>query len=177
MTQKERISTRITRQSQRGSGRRGHQEEPHIGALALHAVHRYGHWRWQRETVRGSVTKSECRPAGLESCCLATVHFPVLRVPAGAVGFNMAYENLPLHMAITVQELQELKPDLYYFILHVSIDSSHSGAVGIRATTEHTTPARWDAAWRRVQAGVIPADGLSATPISPSSLSQTVERK
>jgi len=89
----------------------------------------------------------------------------------------MAYENLPLHMAITVQELQEPKPDLYDFILHVSIDSSHSGAVGIRATTEHTTPAaQWDAAWRRVQAGVIPADGLSATPISPSSLNQTVEK-
>ncbi|PUU76348.1 hypothetical protein B9Z19DRAFT_1129872 [Tuber borchii] len=126
---------------QRGSGGRGHQEEPGIDAPVPHAVHKYGHWRWQRETVRGSVTKSEYRSAGLESCCLAAVHFPVLGVPAGAIGFSMAYENLPLHMAITVQELPESKPDPYYFILHISIDNSHSGAVGIPATTEHTTPA------------------------------------
>ncbi|RPB01754.1 hypothetical protein L873DRAFT_1834491 [Choiromyces venosus 120613-1] len=96
------------------------------------------------------------------------------------LGLNMAYENLPLHLLITIQELRELKFDPYYFILHVSVDNSHSGhsAMGIRATTEYTDslpPCERDTAWRRVQAGVILADGLPMTPTPPTPLDQTVE--
>jgi len=40
--------------------------------------------------------------------------FPVSRVPAGAVGLNMGYESLPLHLVIVIQELRESKLDPHY---------------------------------------------------------------
>ncbi|MGM2755128.1 iron-containing redox enzyme family protein, partial [Bacillus cereus group sp. Bce019] len=35
------------------------------------------------------------------------------------VGFNLGYEQLPLHLLITAYELNELGIDPYYFTLHV----------------------------------------------------------
>ncbi|KAH0613874.1 uncharacterized protein H6S33_005760 [Morchella sextelata] len=97
------------------------------------------------------------------------------------LGFNMAYESLPLHLLITIQELRELRLDPYYFILHVSIDNGHSGhaAMGIKAVTEYIEslpPNEVGIAWRRVQAGVILAEGLPTTPASPSELDCSVEK-
>ncbi|MET0379196.1 MAG: iron-containing redox enzyme family protein [Spongiibacteraceae bacterium] len=43
------------------------------------------------------------------------------------IGFNLGYEQLPLHLLITAYELRELGIDPYYFKLHVTIDNSHSG--------------------------------------------------
>lgn len=43
------------------------------------------------------------------------------------LGFNLGYEQLPLHLLITAYELKELGIDPYYFTLHVTIDNSHSG--------------------------------------------------
>lgn len=43
------------------------------------------------------------------------------------IGFNLGYEQLPLHLLITAYELQELGIDPWYFRLHVTIDNSHSG--------------------------------------------------
>ncbi|KAF8454434.1 hypothetical protein BDZ91DRAFT_560626 [Kalaharituber pfeilii] len=87
------------------------------------------------------------------------------------LGFNMAYETLPCHLLMTIRELKELKLDPYYFVLHVSIDNGHSGhaAMGAAAVTSYIDclPANEEkeAAWKRVQAGYIMAEGIPTTPI------------
>lgn len=44
-----------------------------------------------------------------------------------AIGFNLGYEQLPLHLLITAFELNELAIDPYYFTLHATIDNASSG--------------------------------------------------
>ncbi|SFV16439.1 iron-containing redox enzyme family protein [Pseudoduganella namucuonensis] len=43
------------------------------------------------------------------------------------VGFNLGYEQLPLHLLITAYELNELGVDPYYFTLHVTVDNAATG--------------------------------------------------
>ncbi len=43
------------------------------------------------------------------------------------IGYNLGYEQLPLHLLITAFELNELKIDPYYFTLHITIDNAGSG--------------------------------------------------
>lgn len=43
------------------------------------------------------------------------------------IGYNLGYEQLPLHLLITAYELSELGIDPYYFTLHVTIDNPSSG--------------------------------------------------
>ncbi|MGJ7456496.1 iron-containing redox enzyme family protein [Halomonas sp. MA07-2] len=43
------------------------------------------------------------------------------------IGFNLGYEQLPLHLLITAYELNELDIDPYYFSLHVTIDNASIG--------------------------------------------------
>lgn len=43
------------------------------------------------------------------------------------IGFNLGYEQLPLHLLITAYELKELNIDPYYFTLHTTIDNAQSG--------------------------------------------------
>ncbi len=43
------------------------------------------------------------------------------------LGYNLGYEQLPLHLLITAFELNELGIDPYYFTLHVTIDNASSG--------------------------------------------------
>lgn len=43
------------------------------------------------------------------------------------IGFNLGYEQLPLHLLITAYELNELGIDPYYFTLHVTVDNAASG--------------------------------------------------
>lgn len=43
------------------------------------------------------------------------------------IGFNLGYEQLPLHLLISAYELAELGIDPYYFTLHVTIDNFDSG--------------------------------------------------
>lgn len=43
------------------------------------------------------------------------------------VGFNLGYEQLPLHLLITSYELNELGIDPYYFSLHVTVDNGSTG--------------------------------------------------
>lgn len=54
------------------------------------------------------------------------------------IGFNLGYEQLPLHLLITAYELQELNIDPYYFTLHTTIDNAHSGhaRAAVDAVTE-----------------------------------------
>ena len=43
------------------------------------------------------------------------------------IGFNLGYEQLPLHLLITAYELKELGVDPYYFTLHITVDNADSG--------------------------------------------------
>lgn len=43
------------------------------------------------------------------------------------VGYNLGYEQLPLHLLITSYELNELGIDPYYFTLHVTVDNAATG--------------------------------------------------
>ncbi|WP_174958790.1 iron-containing redox enzyme family protein [Halopseudomonas pelagia] len=43
------------------------------------------------------------------------------------IGYNLGYEQLPLHLLISAFELHELNIDPYYFTLHITIDNAHSG--------------------------------------------------
>jgi hypothetical protein len=43
------------------------------------------------------------------------------------IGYNLGYEQLPLHLLITSYELNELGLDPYYFTLHVTVDNAGSG--------------------------------------------------
>jgi len=98
-----------------------------------------------------------------------------------ALGFNMAYESLPLHLLKTIKELREVKLNPYYFELHICIDNADSGHAAMAMTTvmdyvkmverdEGTEAA--SVAWKRVQAGYILAEGLPTTPESPLKVSQ-----
>lgn len=43
------------------------------------------------------------------------------------IGYNLGYEQLPLHLLITAYELNELGIDPYYFTLHITVDNAASG--------------------------------------------------
>ncbi len=43
------------------------------------------------------------------------------------IGFNLGYEQLPLHLLITAYELNELGIDPYYFTLHITVDNAGTG--------------------------------------------------
>jgi hypothetical protein len=43
------------------------------------------------------------------------------------LGYNLGYEQLPLHLLISSHELQELGIDPHYFRLHVTIDNASTG--------------------------------------------------
>lgn len=94
-----------------------------------------------------------------------------------SLGFNMAYESLPLHLLKTVKELREVRLNPYYFELHISIDNADSGhaAMAMAAVADYIDivereegVAAAQVAWRRCQAGYILAEGLPTTPESPS---------
>ena len=57
---------------------------------------------------------------------LALAHHAADFLPE-VIGFNLGYEQLPLHLLITAYELDELGIDPYYFTLHVTIDNAASG--------------------------------------------------
>lgn len=93
------------------------------------------------------------------------------------LGFNMAYEILPLHLLKTIKELREVSLNGYYFELHVCIDNSDTGhaAMAMAAVVDYITHTKntmgqdaADTAWRRIQAGYVLAEGLPTTPECPS---------
>ena len=94
-----------------------------------------------------------------------------------ALGFNMAYESLPLHLLKTIKELREVRLNAYYFELHICIDNADTGHAAMAMDTvvnyidlvERTEGKEAaEIAWRRVQAGYILAEGLPTIPESPS---------
>ena len=72
------------------------------------------------------------------------------------IGFNLGYEQLPLHLPITAYELNELGIDPYYFTLHVTVDNADTGhAHRAVAAVLDAMPRFGDATafWRRVRDG------------------------
>ncbi|GAB3468797.1 iron-containing redox enzyme family protein [Polaromonas eurypsychrophila] len=72
------------------------------------------------------------------------------------IGFNLGYEQLPLHLLITAYELNELGLDPYYFTLHVTVDNPDAGHArrAVQAVLDNLP--RLDDAddfWRRVRQG------------------------
>jgi hypothetical protein len=71
-------------------------------------------------------------------------------------GFNLGYEQLPLHLLVTAYELNELGLDPYYFTLHVTVDNGDTGHARRACQAVLDLLPRLDdggAFWRRVQAG------------------------
>jgi hypothetical protein len=71
-------------------------------------------------------------------------------------GFNLGYEQLPLHLLITAYELNELGLDPYYFTLHVTVDNADTGHARRACQAVLDLLPRVDDGgtfWRRVQAG------------------------
>jgi len=83
------------------------------------------------------------------------------------IGFNLAYEQLPLHLLVTAYELDELGIDPTYFSLHVTVDNAAGGHAerALRATQDAlAVVADKDRFWSRVRDGFRLADaGLSTT--------------
>ncbi|KAJ5109746.1 hypothetical protein N7532_002391 [Penicillium argentinense] len=88
------------------------------------------------------------------------------------LGFNMHFEMLQLDTMQAAKELPEVGFDPYYFLLHVSIDNSHSGhaAMSMECPVSYVqqieqTKGKEAAriAWRRVQAGYILSEWLAST--------------
>jgi hypothetical protein len=72
------------------------------------------------------------------------------------VGFNLGYEQLPLHLLITSYELNELGLDPYYFTLHVTVDNGDTGHARRACQAVLDLLPRLDdggAFWQRVRAG------------------------
>lgn len=72
------------------------------------------------------------------------------------IGYNLGYEQLPLHLLITAYELNELGIDPYYFTLHVTVDNADTGhARKAWEALQKLTPQLGDADdfMRRVDAG------------------------
>ncbi len=85
------------------------------------------------------------------------------------VGFNLGYEQLPLHLLITAYELNELGIDPYYFTLHVTVDNPDSGHARRACQAVLDLLPRVDdggAFWRRVRAGSqLAGAGLGTTAV------------
>jgi hypothetical protein len=72
------------------------------------------------------------------------------------IGFNLGYEQLPLHLLITAHELNELGIDPYYFTLHVTVDNDDSGHARRAVDAVHKALPRLGSAddfWQRVRDG------------------------
>ena len=59
-------------------------------------------------------------------CNWRWVSAPIEFLPE-VIGYNLGYEQLPLHLLISAYELSELGIDPYYFTLHVTIDNASTG--------------------------------------------------
>ena len=78
------------------------------------------------------------------------------------LGYSLHFEGLNMETVVLSRELQELKVDAQYFLLHVSIDNAHSGHAMMAAhtvaeymshVTQRETPSTAATTWRRIQAG------------------------
>jgi len=69
------------------------------------------------------------------------------------IGFNLGYEQLPLHLLITAYELNELGLDPYYFTLHITVDNADTGHAQRAVQAVFDTLPQWgghEDFWQRV---------------------------
>ncbi|XPS92728.1 hypothetical protein M3J09_002110 [Ascochyta lentis] len=130
---------------------------------------------------RHNLDQTRCWKAAMAQLLISL--FPHDYLPE-SLGFNMAYESLPLHLLKTVKELREVRLNPYYFELHISIDNADTGhaAMAMAAVADYIDRVKKDEgsaaahiAWKRVQAGYVLAEGLPTTPESPSLKMKTEE--
>ena len=82
------------------------------------------------------------------------------------IGFNLGYEQLPLHLLITAYELNELGIDPYYFTLHITVDNADSGHAqrAVQAVLDNLPQLTGNADfWQRVQRGCALSDAGTGT--------------
>jgi hypothetical protein len=82
------------------------------------------------------------------------------------IGFNLGYEQLPLHLLITAYELNELGIDPYYFQIHVTVDNASTGHARRACDAVLDALPRLDdggAFWERVRWGAQLADAGCGT--------------
>lgn len=93
------------------------------------------------------------------------------------LGFNLHFEGLTMETMKAAKELEELRLNSYYFVLHISIDNADSGhtAIAMQAVIKYLRQVLQadgeegvQGAWRRIQTGFILSNGLSAAPQCPS---------
>lgn len=71
--------------------------------------------------------ENEADPLYLQGAIqLALGHYSADYLPE-ILGYNLGYEQPPLHMLITAYELKELGIDPYYFTVHITTDNASSG--------------------------------------------------
>lgn len=89
------------------------------------------------------------------------------------LGFNLHFEGLTMETMKAAKELEELRLNPYYFVLHISIDNADSGhtAIAMQAVIKYLRyilqtdgAAGVQVAWRRIQTGFIFSSGVSAGP-------------
>lgn len=85
------------------------------------------------------------------------------------IGYNLGYEQLPLHLLITTYELAELGLDPHYFRLHITIDNASTGHArrAARAVLDNLpSDAQQQAFYRRVKQGYqLNEQGISSTQV------------
>ncbi|GAA5235204.1 iron-containing redox enzyme family protein [Verticiella sediminum] len=84
------------------------------------------------------------------------------------LGFNLGYEQLPLHLLITSYELRELGIDPYYFTVHITVDNGDTGHArkAIEAVLDNAPLGDAGDYWRRVRNGYrLNALGMGTTDI------------
>lgn len=71
------------------------------------------------------------------------------------IGYNLGYEQLPLHLMITTYELAELGIDPHYFRLHITIDNASTGHAqrAVQALLDNLPPKDHQSFYRRVRQG------------------------
>lgn len=93
------------------------------------------------------------------------------------IGFNLHFEAISTDTLKATRELKEVGIDPYYFLLHISIDNTHSGhsAIAIEVVCEYMrhileTEGQEAAqkAWGKLQAGYLLSSCLPGTVICPS---------
>ncbi|KAL7749787.1 hypothetical protein RI367_004663 [Sorochytrium milnesiophthora] len=123
------------------------------------------------EFIADSEVHDESFAPAVVQLCLS--HFSGEHLPE-VIGYNLGYEMLPLHLLLTVHDLDILGVDSYYFLLHVTIDNAASGHAAmarhgvdkyLRFVEQHWGRNVMLEHWRRVLIGYFMNDVNPSAPI------------
>lgn len=115
----------------------GHAEDPRFHSLIRTYLEELGEGDASKNHVllyRKLLSSHECDDLDalpdelyLQGCIQLCLAYHGEQYLPEVIGFNLGYEQLPLHLLITAYELNELGIDPYYFTLHVTVDNAVSG--------------------------------------------------